>query len=153
MMNKRIGTYPDGEGRLLSGLKLLVVEDEALIAMEVEEMIAALGAEVVGSFSRVTDALAALERESVGGAILDIQLDGETTLGLVDVLLKRGCPILFVTGGAPESDSGKLSAIAAFEEALQSSGFRAFGEIDLWPPLGSPRLVTGLRARRGAHRA
>jgi two-component system, response regulator PdtaR len=103
MMNEQSRTHPDGEGRLLSGLKLLVVEDEALIAMEVEEMIAALGAEVVGSFSRVTDALQALERETVAGAILDIQLDGETTLGLVDVLLERGCPILFVTGGGPES--------------------------------------------------
>jgi hypothetical protein len=30
-------------------------------------------------------------------------LDGDTTLRLVDVLLDRGCPILFVTGGAPES--------------------------------------------------
>jgi CheY-like chemotaxis protein len=103
MMNEQSRTHPDGEGRLLSGVKLLVVEDEALIAMEVEEMIAGLGAEVVGSFSRVTDALQALERETVAGAILDIQLDGETTLGLVDVLLERGCPILFVTGGGPES--------------------------------------------------
>ena len=94
---------PDGEDRLLAGLKILVVEDEALIAMEVEEMVAAMGAEVVGAFSRVPDALAALERETVAGAILDIQLDGDTTLSLVDVLLERQCPILFVTGGAPES--------------------------------------------------
>jgi CheY-like chemotaxis protein len=94
---------PDGEDRLLAGLKILVVEDEALIAMEVEEMVAAMGAEVVGAFSRVPDALAALERETVAGAILDIQLDGDTTLSLVDVLLERECPILFVTGGAAES--------------------------------------------------
>jgi CheY-like chemotaxis protein len=103
MMNEQRYPHQIGDGRPLSGVKLLVVEDEALIAMEVEEMIAALGAEVVGSFSRVTDALQALERETVAGAILDIQLDGERTLGLVDVLLERGCPILFVTGGALES--------------------------------------------------
>jgi CheY-like chemotaxis protein len=102
-MNEMSRTRPGGEDRLLAGMKLLVVEDEALIAMEVEEMVAAMGAEVVGAFSRVTDALAALERETVAGAILDIQLDGDTTLRLVDVLLDRGCPILFVTGGAPES--------------------------------------------------
>jgi len=46
---------PDGEDRLLAGLKILVVEDEALIAMEVEEMVAAMGAEVVGAFSRVPE--------------------------------------------------------------------------------------------------
>ena len=102
-MNEENRTHPDGQGRLLSGVKLLVVEDEALIAMEVEEMIAAMGAEVVGSFSRVTDALKALEKETVAGAILDVQLSRETTLDLVDVLLERGCPVLFVTGGAPES--------------------------------------------------
>jgi two-component SAPR family response regulator len=102
-MNEQVRTHADGESQFLSGTKLLVVEDEVLIAMEVEEMSAALGAEVVGSFSRVTDALRALERETVTGAILDIHLDGEMTLDLVDVLLERGCPILFVTGSAPES--------------------------------------------------
>jgi hypothetical protein len=40
MMNEQCRPHPDGEGRLLSGVKLLVVEDEALIAMEIEEMIA-----------------------------------------------------------------------------------------------------------------
>jgi hypothetical protein len=71
-MNAQSRSRVDSDSQLLPGMKLLVVEDEALIAMEVEEIVAALGAEVVGSFSRVTDALEALERETVAGAILDI---------------------------------------------------------------------------------
>jgi len=73
-MHDQSPIHPDDQGQPLSGMKILVVEDEALIAMEVEEMIAALGAEIVGSFSRVTDALEAVERESVAGAVLDVQL-------------------------------------------------------------------------------
>jgi CheY-like chemotaxis protein len=138
-MNEMSRTYPDGEDRSLAGMKLLVVEDEALIAMEVEEMVAAMGAEVVGAFSRVTHALAALERENVAGAILDIQLDGDTTLGLVDVLLERGCPILFVTGGAPES-------IPEFYRQLPRLS-KPFNQVDFecWAKLifGADRLAPG----------
>jgi CheY-like chemotaxis protein len=128
----RSSPHLDKAGRPLTGMKLLVVEDEALIAMEVEEMITGLGAEVVGSFSRVRDALDALECEAVAGAILDIHLDGETTLRLVDVLLERGCPILFVTGGAlesiPESYRQLPRLSKPFNQAeLESSAKSIFG--------------------------
>lgn len=102
-MDKLIPHARDDLGQSLAGGKLLLVEDEVLVAIELEEMIGRLGAEVIGPFSRVTDALDALRREAVTGAVLDIQLDGDTTLRLVDVLLERGDPILFVTGAAPGS--------------------------------------------------
>ncbi len=102
-MNELAHSRPDEPSRPLAGARLLVVEDEVLVAMELEQMIADLGAEVVGPFGRLTDALDALRREAIVGAVLDIQLDGDTTLPLVDVLLERGHPVLFVTAGAPES--------------------------------------------------
>jgi CheY-like chemotaxis protein len=87
----------------LNGLRLLLVEDEPLVAIELEELIRELGGEVVGPFSRVDPALDALRREPISGAVLDVQLENETTFRLVDVLLDRGNPLLFVTGGAPGS--------------------------------------------------
>ena len=117
-------------------MKILVVEDEALIAMEVEEMIAALGAEIVGSFSRVTDALEAIRTrgDTLAGAALDVQLDGATTLSLVDVLL--GAIARFSCDRRRAGiNSGKLSAIATFEQAVQPSGFCALGEAHFWSPL------------------
>jgi DNA-binding response OmpR family regulator len=86
--------------RPLAGLRLLLVEDEALVAMELEDLISSLGAEAVGPFGRVADALEALGRERVNGAVLDVRLDGETTFQIADVLLQAANPILFVTGGA-----------------------------------------------------
>lgn len=102
-MNELTDGRLDEPGRPLAGVRLLVVEDEVLVAMELEEMIGELGGEVIGPFGRVPDALDALTHEAIEGAVLDIHLDGDTTLRLVDVLLQCGYPILFVTGSARES--------------------------------------------------
>jgi CheY-like chemotaxis protein len=84
----------------LAGVRLLLVEDEGLVAMELEDMIGSLGGEVVGPFGRVADALEALRRERVDGAVLDVRLDGDTTFQIADVLSLAANPILFVTGAA-----------------------------------------------------
>jgi CheY-like chemotaxis protein len=82
----------------LAGMRLLLVEDEALVAMELEDLISSLGGEAVGPFGRVPEALEALKRERVDGAVLDVRLDGDTTFQIADVLLQAANPILFVTG-------------------------------------------------------
>src|ERR1700745_2519728 len=66
--------------RPLTGLRLLLVEDEALVAMELEDLISSLGAAAVGPFGRVADALEALGRERVKGAVLDVRLAGDAPL-------------------------------------------------------------------------
>jgi len=102
-MKDQIGFEFDDPSQPLAGLRLLLVEDEALVAIELEEIVREFGAEVVGPFSRVADALDALLHESISVAILDIQLDGETTFQIVDVLLERAKPALFVTAGTLEA--------------------------------------------------
>jgi DNA-binding NarL/FixJ family response regulator len=89
----------NNDERLLSGRRLLLVEDDPLVAIELDELIRTLGADVVGPFSRVAPALAAIEREPIFGAVLDIRLDGETTFPIIDALLARARPILLVSGG------------------------------------------------------
>jgi DNA-binding NarL/FixJ family response regulator len=89
----------ENDERPLSGWRLLLVEDDPLVAIELDELIRALGADVVGPFSRVAPALAAIEREPVFGAVLDIRLDGETTFPIIDAFLERADPILLVSGG------------------------------------------------------
>lgn len=59
---------------------ILIVEDEAVVAMEVEDAVRDLGWSVVGPFARVQDAIACLEERTVDGAILDVQLaDGDVS--------------------------------------------------------------------------
>lgn len=84
--------------RELAGKRILVVEDEMLVAMLVEDMLAEAGCIVVGPFARVPEALAAARTETVDAALLDVNIAGEKVFPVAHVLEERGVPFLFVTG-------------------------------------------------------
>lgn len=85
--------YPE-----LAGKRVLVVEDELLVAMLVEDILADAGCIVVGPFARVPEALAAARTALVDVALLDVNVAGETVFPVAHVLEGRGVPFLFVTG-------------------------------------------------------
>jgi len=83
----------------LKGLRILLVEDEAMIAMLVEDMLIDGGAEVVGPAGGVKAALAAIsENDVIHGALLDVNLGGEQSFDVADALAARNIPFVFVTG-------------------------------------------------------
>jgi DNA-binding response OmpR family regulator len=82
----------------LVGKRVLVVEDEFLVAMMVEDMLADAGCVVVGPFARVPAALAAARVEAVDLALLDVNVAGEMVFPVAHVLEERGIPFLLVTG-------------------------------------------------------
>ncbi|MDB5715022.1 MAG: response regulator [Sphingomonadales bacterium] len=82
----------------LAGLRVLIVEDEALIAMMAEDMIDSLGCVVAGQASTVADAYAALEATQFDIALLDVNLNGNTSMGVAVALKVRGMPFAFTTG-------------------------------------------------------
>jgi CheY-like chemotaxis protein len=88
--------------RDLIGLKVMVVEDEALVAMVLEETLAEFGCVVTGSAATVGEALSQLEETaSLDAAILDVNLGGEKVFPVADALLSRGVPFMFCTGYGP----------------------------------------------------
>jgi CheY-like chemotaxis protein len=91
----------------LPGNRILLVEDEGLVAMMMMEMLTDLGFAVVGPFGNIADATAALSHEHIDAAILDVNLANELAYPLADTLNARGVPIVFVTGyGAETIDAG-----------------------------------------------
>ena len=82
----------------LAGKRVLVVEDEMLVALLVEDILAEAGCIVIGPFARVRDALAAVKTEVVDLALLDVNVAGEKVFPVAHALEKRGVPFLFVTG-------------------------------------------------------
>ncbi|MET0314015.1 MAG: response regulator [Hansschlegelia sp.] len=82
----------------LNGLRILLVEDEAMIAMLFEDMLIDSGATVIGPASGVSAALSAIENEPIDGALLDVNLGGEQSFDVADALAKRNIPFVFVTG-------------------------------------------------------
>jgi CheY-like chemotaxis protein len=78
--------------------RILVVEDEILISMLLEDMLADLGYEVAATASRVDEALALARTAEIHAAILDVNLNGEDVFPVADVLAGRSIPFVFATG-------------------------------------------------------
>lgn len=78
--------------------RVLVVEDEALIAMLIEDMLEAFGYDVAAVAGRLPLALEAVETGAFDIAIVDVNIAGETSYPVADQLLARGVPFAFVTG-------------------------------------------------------
>ena len=79
-------------------LRILVVEDEMLVSMNIEDMLLELGHEVAGLASRLGPALALAGESRFDAAMLDVNLAGEPSFPVADLLAERGIPFLFATG-------------------------------------------------------
>ncbi len=84
----------------LSGRRVLVVEDEMIVAWLLEDMLADFGCVVVGPPARVEQALAVID----DAAVLDLNLNGQKSYPVADALAARGVPFVFSTG----YDKGRL---------------------------------------------
>ncbi|MBR0659760.1 response regulator [Neoroseomonas oryzicola] len=78
--------------------QILVIEDEALVAMLVEDALLDSGFDVLGPARSVAEALELLEAEQPAAAVLDLNLGGENSLAVADALQARGIPFLVATG-------------------------------------------------------
>lgn len=83
---------------IFSGKRVLVVEDEFLVALGLEDNLRSLGCAVVGPISSLSAALAAAAHEKVDAAILDVNLAGEAVYPAASILADRGIPFLFCSG-------------------------------------------------------
>jgi CheY-like chemotaxis protein len=83
----------------MKALRVLLVEDEGLVAMMLEDLIADLGCEVAGSLATVASALAWIEAGGAADiALLDVNLSGEPVYPVAEALQARGVPFAFATG-------------------------------------------------------
>jgi DNA-binding response OmpR family regulator len=87
----------------LAGRRLLLVEDELMVAMALEDALAEAGLVIVGPVARVNRAVALAKEQSVDVALLDINLAGERVFPVADVLAEKGVPFLFLTGYSKSS--------------------------------------------------
>jgi len=82
----------------LEGVRVLVVEDEYLVAILIEEILESAGCIVMGPIPRVPEALDAVDHDDYDAAVLDVNLAGERINPVADALSERNVPFLFVTG-------------------------------------------------------
>ena len=84
--------------KLLSGRRVLVVEDEMLVLMMIEDMLADLGCESVTAAATVDKALALIDAQVFDAAMLDMNLNGNDSHVVAEALVARGVPFFYSTG-------------------------------------------------------
>lgn len=83
-----------------AGLRVLVVEDEMLICMDIEDMLEEFGCQIVGPAATVEKALSILDAEQADIAVLDVNLGGVRSYPIADRLIRQGTPFILATGYA-----------------------------------------------------
>ena len=118
-----------------SGLRVLVVEDELLVALALEDILNDMGCEIVGPVSQIEEAETFARTRDLDAAILDVNVRGRLIYPVAEVLAARGVPVLFCSG---YSDTAVLPApFRALpqvakpydESALRRAMEKAFGHL------------------------
>ncbi len=105
--------------RLKTGNRVLLVEDEILVAMMMKDIMTELGFSVVGPFSRLAEAMVAAVHDEIDAGIIDINLGGEFVYPVADVLAARKIPFVFVTGYGVESIDGRFGYVPIVKKPVQ----------------------------------
>jgi CheY-like chemotaxis protein len=105
--------------------RVLVVEDEYLIRMLLEEMLADLGFEIAAAVGTVAEAGELAAKAEFHVAILDVNLDGQEIYPVADILAKRGLPFVFVTGYGEGSLTGHYNDRPTLQKPFQSEQLKA----------------------------
>jgi CheY-like chemotaxis protein len=96
--------YETALGEKLMGVRVLIVEDEIIVALFLEDLLTEFGYEVAGVAAQLDDAMARAPDYDV--AVLDVHLNGRNVFDFADILAARGTPFVFATGygerGIPE---------------------------------------------------
>lgn len=104
--------------------RILVVEDEYLIRMLLEDMLADLGYEVAGSVGSIAEASVVAAKDAFDGAILDVNLDGQEIFPVAEILAKRGVPFIFVTGYGENSLPPAFRGRPALQKPFQAESLK-----------------------------
>ncbi|KQT45376.1 hypothetical protein ASG52_14500 [Methylobacterium sp. Leaf456] len=116
----------------LSGLRILIVEDEYFTAQDTRRIIERAGGAVIGPFGEVPEVMAAGLDQQLDAAVVDIGLRGQTSYRLADALEVRGVPYLFATAYDSSVVPERFSRVPLLQ--------KPFGDPEL------VRLVAGLKS-------
>ena len=115
-------------------LRVLVVEDEAMVAMMLEDMLDDLGCRVVGPAASLAAGLELARSAPLDAAVLDVNLAGEKVFPIADALSERGVPFVYATGygraGLREEDTARPVVQKPYSTQDLARTLRAAGVLD-----------------------
>ena len=108
-----------GPPKIAYGRRVLVVEDEALVAMMIQEFLTEYGHSVVGPVGRAAEALMAAKETEYDAAILDINLGDGMAYPVADILSARGVPFVFVTGYEADTVDDRFRHVPVLQKPIE----------------------------------
>jgi PAS domain S-box-containing protein len=105
--------------------RVLLVEDEPLVSMMLADMLSAFGHKVDGPYNRFTDAILAAKSNNLRAGILDVNLGGEKTYAVADILATRKIPFAFVTGYGPDAILSEFSHAPVLQKPIEAAKLHA----------------------------
>ena len=124
---------------LPSPCRVLIVEDEFTIAMDLAAYVENLGCEPVGPAGSVPQALALAQLEPLSAAIVDFNLRGEPSTPIVRALAIRGIPVILATAYSGLSLPPELASLPRLDGVAAPQGRRRQDPLHLPPPRAGPR--------------
>lgn len=112
------GAADDAAENSISGRRIMIVEDEALVAMVLNDQLEELGLSIVATCANVPEAIKAIDDSAPDAAILDVNLGGQLVYPVADRLIDRGIPFVFITGYGRESIDSRYSSIQVLEKPV-----------------------------------
>ena len=103
----------------LVGLRVLVIEDESMVAMLIQDTLAEIGCEVIGIASRFNEAVEKAKSLAFDIAILDINLNGRHTFTIADLLAERGVAFTVATGYGATGLPASLQRVPILEKPFR----------------------------------
>jgi CheY-like chemotaxis protein len=107
---------------IANGKRVLVVEDEPMIRLLLDDMLSDLGYSMAAEAGRLDEAMAAANAGEFDLAILDVNLNGEPVTPVVEILVRRGVPFVFVSGYARRGIPEEHSKIPLLQKPFQVDG-------------------------------
>jgi PAS domain S-box-containing protein len=113
------GAADGARPRSATGQRVLLVEDEALVAMMIQDWLTEAGHSVIGPISRASEALKAATEADYDAAILDINLGDGMAYPVADIVAKRGAPFVFVTGYEADTIDDRFSHVPILQKPIE----------------------------------
>jgi DNA-binding response OmpR family regulator len=108
----------------ITGNRVLVVEDEPLVGMNLSKSLTELGFDVVGPYSTLAQAAEAAVEEEIDAALLDVNLSGDAVYPVADILASKSVPFAFITGYATDTLSGKYANFPVLQKPVDHESLR-----------------------------
>src|SRR6476469_3033445 len=105
--------------------RVLLVEDEPLVSMMLADMLSAFGHKVDGPYSRFSDAILAAKSNNLHAGILDVNMGGEKTYAVADILTNRKIPSAFVTGYGPDAIVSAFAHAPVLQKPIEAAKLHA----------------------------